>query len=182
MRRLFTCLEKPATIAILVFSAIAAMPKTLKADEMPIFGEINGITCKGAGDSAFPGFAVSSFSFGDSLATAAATSGSGAGAGKPSFQDISVVKKLDDCTPLLFEAVAKGSHLSSATLTVVQKGNKTPVLLIQLSDVTVTSDKFTEGAARELDEVITLSYRKITITHVPSGNKVSIDIATLTAL
>ncbi len=174
-------LTKPAAIGILVFSALAVMPKSLRADEKPIFGDISGISCKGAGDSAFPGFAVSSFSFGDSVAIAAST-GSGGGAGKPMFQDISVVKGLDDCTPLLFEAVAKGSHLTSATLTVVQKGNKTPVLLIQLSDVTVTSDKFTEGAARELDEVITLSYRKITITHVPSGNKVSIDIATLTAL
>jgi len=169
---------KPTVLALFL-SAIAAMPQSLRADEKPIFGDLNGISCKGAGDSAYPGFAVASFSFGDSLATSSAT-GSGGSAGKPDFQDISLTKDLDDCTPLLFEAVAKGSHLPSATITVVSKGNKGPVLVIQLTDVIVTSDKFTEGAAKELDEVVTLSYTKITITHVPSGNKVTIDRATNT--
>ena len=149
---------------------------------MPIFGDLTGLQCKGAADSAFPGFAISSFSFGDTNATSAGgATGSGAGSGKPTFQDISIVKKLDDCTPILFGAVAQGTPISNATITVVSKGGKTPVLVIQLSEVVVTSDKFTEGAAQELDEVITLFYRKITITHVPSGNKFSFDVATLGA-
>ena len=175
MRRQYIGFAKPAAIAVLICSALPAMPQLFKADEKPIFAELNGISCKGASDSAFPGFAVASFTFGDSLATS--TGSAGQTTGKASFQDISIVKGLDDCTPLLFEAVAKGSHLPTATITVVGKG-KVPVLVIQLTNVFVTSDKFTEGAARELDEVLTLSYSKITITHVPSGNKVTIDVAT----
>ncbi len=180
MRRYHTHLTKLPLFAIVAFGALGALPRSLRADEMPIFGDLQGLACKGAADGAFPGFAVSSFSFGDTN-PASATTGSGGGAGKPSFQDISVVKGLDDCTPLLFEAVAKGSHIGTATLTVVSRNNKTPILVIQLTDVLVTSDKFTEGAAKELDEVITLSYTKITITHVPSSNKVAIDVATGTA-
>ena len=164
-----------ATFTLLVCGALAAGAQTARADEMPIFGELSGVSCQGANDSAFPGFAVSTFSFGDSMATDAA---SGLATGKATFQNITVVKGLDDCTPLLFEAVAKGTVSSTATLTVVRKGSKTPVLVIQLNDVMVTSDKFTEGAARELDEVVTLTYRKITITHVPSGKKVTIDVTT----
>lgn len=164
---------------LLLVSAVVAIPGSLLADEMPIFGDLSGLQCKGAADSAFPGFAISSFSFGDSLNTSAGSASSGAGAGKPTFQEISIVKKLDDCTPLLFGAVAQGTLIPNATITVVSKGGKSPVLLIQLTDVIVTSDKFTEGAAQELDEVITLSYRKIIITHVPSGNKFAIDVGTL---
>lgn len=162
-------------------TALAAAPRFLQADEMPIFGDLSGLQCKGAADSAFPGFAISSFSFGDANVTSAATAGGGASAGKPTFQDISIVKKLDDCTPLLFGAVAQGTPIPNATITVVSKGGKTPVLVIQLSEAVVSSDKFTEGAAHELDEVITLSYRKIIITHVPSGNKFAIDVVTLGA-
>ena len=164
---------------LLLVSALVAAPRSLRADEMPIFGDLSGLQCKGAADSAFPGFAISSFSFGDSITTSAGATGGGVSTGKPTFQDISIVKKLDDCTPLLFGAVAQGTPIPNATITVVNKGGKTPVLVIQLTDVIVTSDKFTEGAAHELDEVITVSYRKITITHVPSGNKFSFDIATL---
>ena len=181
MRRQLISISKLAVFGLVPLSLLMAQPQLLGADEMPIFGDMTGLSCKGSSDSAFPGFAVSSFSLGDSLPAGSAASGTGAGAGKPSFQDISVVKGLDDCTPLMFEAVAKGTHFSSITLTVVHKGNKTPILVIQLTDATVTSDKFTEGAAKELDEVITLSYTKIMITHVPSGNKVTIDVLTNTA-
>ena len=173
-----TLRPKLAAIALIVFSALAALPQSLRADEKLIFGQIAGVSCQGAENTAFPGFAVSTFSFGDSLAASICSATGGAGAGKASFQDISVVKGLDDCTPALFEAVAKGSPLASATLTVVAKGSKTPVLVIQLTGVFVTSDKFTEGAPHELDEVITLAYTKITITHVPSGKTVTIDVAT----
>lgn len=173
---------QPGFLTKLLFvSVLAATPGSLRADEMPIFGNLSGLQCKGAADSAFPGFAISSFSFGDSTTASAGAASSGASTGKPTFQDISIVKKLDDCTPLLFGAVAHGGVIANATITVVSKGSKTPVLLIQLSDVVVTSDKFTEGAAQELDEVITLSYRKIIITHVPSGNNFAIDVATLGA-
>ena len=180
MRQQHSYTTKLPLFALLAFSALGLMPHSRRADERPIFADLPGLACKGAADGAFPGFAVSSFSFGDTVTVSTAT-GSGESAGKPSFQDISVVKGLDDCTPSLFEAVAKGSPIGNATITVVNRNNKTPLLVIQLTNVVVSSDKFTEGAAKELDEVITLHYTKIMITHVPSGNKVTIDVTTGTA-
>jgi len=180
MRRQKTDWSRRAAMALLFFGALAALPRSAQADEKPIFGEISGVSCKGASDGAFPGFAVASFSFGDTNVSTIGSATGGAGAGKVTFQDISITKGLDDCTPALFEAVAKGTPSSTASLTVVQKGTRLPILKIQLSHVVVTSDKFVEGAANELDEVITLAYSQITITHVPSGKSVIIDVNTLT--
>jgi type VI protein secretion system component Hcp len=158
------------------------MSPALKADEMPIFGDITGLSCQGAADKTFPGFAVITFSFGDTIPVNPFIIGGGGSGGittgKPTFPDISVVKGLDDCTPLLFGAVAQGTRFRTASLTVVPKGSKVAVLLVELSNVIITSDKFTEGAAKELDEVITLFYEKITITHVPSGKTFTFDVTT----
>jgi type VI protein secretion system component Hcp len=160
---------------------IGALSPSLKADEMPIFGDITSLSCQGAADKTFPGFAVITFTFGDTIPVLPFTGGGGGGGittGKPTFPDISVVKGLDDCTPLLFGGVALGTRFRTASLTVVPKGSKVAVLLVELSDVIITSDKFTEGAAKELDEVITLNYGKITITHVPSGKTFTFDVRT----
>jgi type VI protein secretion system component Hcp len=60
----------------------------------------------------------------------------------------------------------------------VAAGGTSAVLLIELQGVALVSDNFTEGAGGELDEVITLSYQKIKITHVPSGTTFTWDINT----
>jgi len=173
---------KSAALALTVLSLIGAMSPSLKADEMPIFGDITGLSCQGAADKTFPGFAVITFSFGDTIPVTLVTSGGGGvngiATGKPTFPDISVVKGLDDCTPLLFGGVALGTRFKTASLTVVPKGSKVAVLLVELSNVIITSDKFTEGAAKELDEVITLFYERITITHIPSGKTFTFDVTT----
>ena len=52
---------------------------------------------------------------------------------------------------------------------------RAPKQPLVLETVDLTSEKFTEGAANELDEELALHYGKITITHVPSGKTFSFD-------
>jgi len=168
MKLQLTMWPQRTTLLLIAFSALAAM-QPVRADEYNIYGFIDTMNCVGTPGPVVQGFAVFSFSFGDKNPSSAS---SGAGASRPTFLDVTVVKGLDDCTPFLFGAVSTGKHFKKATLTAVPKGSSTAVLLIELDTVLVTSDKFNEGDPNELDEVITLSYGKITITHVPSGKSV----------
>ena len=77
-----------------------------------------------------------------------------------------------------FKGLAQGRHFASATIKVINKTTREPILQIDLTEVTIISDKFTEGASQELDEEVLLSFAKITITHVPSGKTVEIDTQT----
>src|SRR5258708_14753 len=108
-------------LATTILGMLAATSQVLRADEMPIFGLIGNLGCQGAGDKSFPGFAVSTFSLSDQMA--------GRPSSKVYFADITVVKGLDDCTPLLFGAVATETLFPTVSLTVVPKGSKVPVLL-----------------------------------------------------
>lgn len=159
------------TFAMTLLVMLAVTPQALRADEMLTFGQLTGMHCQGASAKSVPGFAVSTFSLADSVKTSP-----GGSTGTASFTDVNVVKGLDDCTPLLFGAVARGTRFTSATLTVVSKVSFEAVLLIQLQDVVVSGARFTEGAANLLDEVVSLSYAKIKITHVPSGKSFSWDV------
>src|SRR5215467_13034232 len=58
---------RSAALALTVLSLIGAMSTLLKADEMLIFGDIAGLSCQGAADKTFPGFAVITFTFGDKI-------------------------------------------------------------------------------------------------------------------
>src|SRR6266481_1637831 len=44
-------------------------------------------------------------------------SGGGGGAGKATFQDLSIVHKIDKASPVLMRACATGQHLKEATIT-----------------------------------------------------------------
>ena len=135
-----------------------------------IFAKFDTLSCRGANDLEFPGFsAVFSISFG-ATETATATL-----VGRPMFEDIKLVKTLDDCTPLLFKNLAQGPRLASVTIHMVTPGTGTApptrILDILLEQVLVTGDEFAEAAGGRPSEVVSLSWTKITITHVPTGNK-----------
>ena len=147
-------------LALTALGILAAPPQALRADDL-IFGQITGLQCQGAKDPTFLGFAVSTF-------TVAATH-SGNAAGPLIFPDITLVKGLDDCTLALFAAVARGNVFSNAIFTVVPKGGKSPVLLIELQNVLLTGDTFTDSG-KERNELVSVSYQKIKITHIPNGS------------
>ena len=163
--------------AVLLVTALvlATGPNVLLGDENPIFGQIAGLGCTGSGPAASPGFAIKTFALSDA-ATASSAGSTGKGSGLPTFPDIRIVKGLDDCTPLLFGGVARENHFTSGTITVYTPGGTSKLLLVELTDVFLTGDTFTEGAANELDELVTVTYSKIRITHIPSGKTFGWDV------
>jgi type VI protein secretion system component Hcp len=138
-----------------------------------IFAKFDALTCQGAMDRDFPGSAVFSIGFGGTAVPGAA--GGGIGAGRSMFADIKLVKTLDDCTPLLFQNLAKGARLNTVNITIVTPATAdTParaLLKIVLDTVFITSDEFTEAVGGRPAEVVTLSWQKITITYMPTGTR-----------
>jgi type VI secretion system secreted protein Hcp len=124
---------------------------------------------------------ILSFSFGAVQSTHA--SGGGGGAGKVSVQDLTITKKTDSASPLLFLNCCQGSHIKTATLTVRKAGGtQLEYLKIKLTDLLVNkyedkgSGVYTgtgEGAAQTSDEVptesVSLNFSKIEITYQPQG-------------
>lgn len=68
----------------------------------------------------------------------AVAGGAGAGA-RPSFSDFSLTKIIDQASPKLFEACAKGQHISQAKMTVRDAGaGQQEFLIITMNDVSIT--------------------------------------------
>lgn len=144
-----------------------------------IFAKFDNFNCQGAASRDFPGSAVFSVAFGGSnpfvLGTGGATSG------QSSFADIKLVKTLDDCTPLLFNSLAKGANLANVTISILTPATGTTpathLLDILLQNVRITSDEFAEAVGGRPSEVVGLGWTQITITHVPTNTKFTWDRA-----
>lgn len=99
--------------------------------------------------------------------------GGGGGAGKASFQDISFTKYLDSSSNAIMNALAKGSHLDTVTLTVRKAGEgQKKYISIVLNEVMVTSVS-TGGSGGEdrLTENVTLNFAKFTFAYTPQDSK-----------
>lgn len=169
---------KTTILVSMILSSLAPLATAQLPPPSPqtIFGNVSGLACQGAGVPAFPGFTVFVFTFADAVKSG----GSGAASGAPVFPDIAMTKGLDDCTPLLFGAVATGKRFPTVTFTVVSGNPAAPLLIVTLQNVFFTSDRFTEDGAdgniRDLDELVTMNYDRITIKHVASGNTFTFDV------
>jgi type VI secretion system secreted protein Hcp len=65
--------------------------------------------------------------------------GGGGGAGRATFQDLSIVHKIDKASPKLLEACATGEHLKEATITFRKAGKgQQDFLIIKMNDVIIT--------------------------------------------
>ncbi|MBN1610131.1 MAG: type VI secretion system tube protein Hcp [Polyangiaceae bacterium] len=116
---------------------------------------------------------VLSFSIG-ATQSATAHHGTGSTAGKANIQDLSITKRVDKSSPLLFGALCKGSHLEEAVLTCEKSsGDKSiPYLKITLSNALVSSTS--TGASSSDDvvlETVTLNFAKIKKEYTPQGAK-----------
>ena len=68
-----------------------------------------------------------------------AAPGGGAGAGKATFQDLSIVHRIDKASPPLLRACATGKHLQEATITHRKAGKgQQEYLIVKMNDVIVT--------------------------------------------
>jgi type VI secretion system secreted protein Hcp len=92
------------------------------------------------------------------------------GAGTNRFQRINVTKYVDKATPLLMQACAKGTHLSTVIL-YVRRAGTTPIEFIKmtLTEVLVTSvSSGGSGGEDLLTENISLTYAQLQIDYVPT--------------
>lgn len=105
---------------------------------------------------------VSAYALGVSTASSW-TRGGGASVGKPSFQDLSVSRSVDDGSTALLRTVATGRVLPTATLTLCDPTAcaATTTATYELTDVLVTS---VQQGASPLQESITLAYKTLTLT------------------
>jgi type VI protein secretion system component Hcp len=136
-----------------------------------IFAKFDNLNCQGIVVGHLDEAAVFSLSIG--ATNDAILSAGGAGSGKAQFADIKVVKTLDACTPQLFQKLAQGTPLNEVDIEIVNPATasapETPVLLIQLLNVTVTSEEFAEAVGGRPSEVVGLFWQKITIIHQGSN-------------
>jgi type VI secretion system secreted protein Hcp len=104
-------------------------------------------------------------------------SGGGGGAGKATFQDLSIVHKIDKASPVLLQACATGEHLKDATITFRKAGKgQQEFLIIKMNDVIVTSvvqganDGDTAGS-----ESVNLEFAKVDLEYKPIKADGSLD-------
>jgi len=126
-----------------------------------IFAKIGDIKGESLDDKHKDEIEVLSFSWGVTN-HATMSSGAGGGAGKATFQDLSIVHKIDKASPQLMRACATGTHLKEATITQRKAGKgQQEFLVIKMNDIIITS--VTDGASTgEVgSETVSLAFAKI---------------------
>src|SRR5260370_22111623 len=103
-----------------------------------IFAKIGDIKGESLDDKHKDEVEVLSYSWGVTNAAHIPTGGGG-GAGKATFQDLSIVHKIDKASPNLLQACATGEHLKEATITVRKAGEgQQEFLIVKMNDVIIT--------------------------------------------
>ena len=117
---------------------------------------------------------VTSFSW--SAARPSAPGGAGGGAtGKPVFQDISFVHRIDKATPKLLEALATNRRFPDATITHRKTGAaQQDYLTIKLSDVTIAGVSLGDTGGGGTETVM-LAFGKVDLEYKPQKPDGSLD-------
>lgn len=118
---------------------------------------------------------VLSFSWGVTNAGGMAAGGGG-GAGKATFQDLSIVHKLDKASPRLMRACATGTHLKDATITHRKAGKlKQEFLIVKMNDIIITSVTHGDVSGQPASETVTLAFAKVDLEYKPQKADGSLD-------
>jgi type VI secretion system secreted protein Hcp len=161
------------------FRALLAVCSALVFLALPcqgaIYLELEGIPGESTDEQRPRTIEIDSFSFGASNSGSIVVGGGGGGAGKVSFQDISLSKKLDKASPLLYLACAQGTHIKRAVLFVRKAGDKPmEYYTITLSDLLISSVQTggSTGGDRPT-ESLSLNFTKIEFSYAaqkPDGS------------
>jgi type VI secretion system secreted protein Hcp len=117
---------------------------------------------------------VLSFSWG---VTNAAPAGWGGGAAsKATFQDLSIVHRIDKATPLLMQACATGTHLKEATITHRKAGKgQQEFLIVKMNDIIITGVAHSGSADQPAAETVSLAFAKVELEYRPQKADGSLD-------
>ncbi|SRR6266496_5020388 len=119
---------------------------------------------------------VLSFSWGVTNTGAPAPGSGGSGAGKATFQDLSIIHKIDKASPLLMRACATGTHLKDATITHRKSGKgQQEYLIVKLNDVIITGVTDGDASGQPGSETVSLAFLKIDLEYKPQKPDGSLD-------
>ena len=93
--------------------------------------------------------------------------GSGGAAGKPSFQDLSFIHRIDKASPLLLRECATGQHLQEATIACRKAAGRQDFLVIKMNDVIITSVMESDSGGGGQTESVTLAFAKVDVEYRP---------------
>ncbi|HEY6553934.1 MAG TPA: type VI secretion system tube protein Hcp, partial [Vicinamibacteria bacterium] len=93
--------------------------------------------------------------------------GGGGGAGKVNFQDLHVLKFLDQFSPKTYMFGATGRHLTFVDIDVFRQGTQDVELNYRLEDAFITSLQQSGGGASALVEAVSFSFGRIRMTYTP---------------
>src|SRR6266487_1680570 len=120
---------------------------------------------------------VLSFSWGVTN-TGATAAGGGGGAGKATFQDLSIVHKIDKASPLLMQACATGTHLKEATITHRKAGKaQQEFLIVKMNDIIITGVTHGGTGGETGSETVSLAFAKVDFEYKPQKSDGSLDAA-----
>ena len=111
---------------------------------------------------------VLSFSWG--VTNTAPAGGAGGVAGKATFQDLSIVHRIDKASPQLLRACATGKHLPEATITHRKAGKgQQEFLIVKMNDVVVTGVVHSGNAGPQdaTSETVSLTFAKVDFEYRP---------------
>ena len=140
-----------------------------------IFAKLGDIKGESLDDKHKNEIEVLSFSWGVTNAGSMA-SGGGAGAGKATFQDLSIVHRIDKASPVLMQACATGAHLKEATITHRKAGKgQQEYLIVKMNDVLITSVTHGGATGEPASESVTLVFAKVDLEYKPQKADGSLD-------
>ena len=102
-------------------------------------------------------------------------SGGGGGAGRATFQDLSIVHKIDKATPRLLEACATGAHLKEATIKHRKAGTQQEYLIVKMNDVIITGVVHSGTGSEPGSETVSLAFAKVNFEYKPQKADGSLD-------
>lgn len=101
--------------------------------------------------------------------------GGGGGAGRATFQDLSIVHRIDKASPKLLEACATGAHLKEATITFRKAGKgQQEFLIVKMNDVIITG-VVQSAPGSEGSETVSLEFAKVDWEFKPQKPDGSLD-------
>ena len=102
--------------------------------------------------------------------------GGGGGAGRATFQDLSIVHKIDKASPQLLQACATGEHLKEATITHRKAGKgQQEYLIIKMNDVIITGVSLSDSSDAGGSENVTMAFAKVDFEYKPQNSSGSLD-------
>ena len=140
-----------------------------------IFAKIEGIKGESLDAKHKDEIEVFSFSWGVTN-SGSVVSGGGGGAGKATFQDLSIVHKIDKASPLLMKACATGTHIKEATITHRKAGkDQQDYLIVKMNDIIITGVTDGDASGQAGSETVSLAFAKIDLEYKPQKADGSLD-------